>query len=94
MQCDGVIPRIATKNPDMSGVGLQDAEQDPNGGCLSRPVGAQEAVDLSLTDLEVQTVEGVHAPEVLMQIFDVNDGGHPNPLSLDCRLTRVAPRAD
>jgi hypothetical protein len=43
---------------DLTGVGLEHAEDDPHGGGLARPVGADEAEHLAFAHGEREVVEG------------------------------------
>ena len=67
MQCGCVGPRIAAEQADGPGRGAQESEQDTDGCRLPSTVWAEEAVDLSLCDAEIQTVEGTGPSEVLHQ---------------------------
>ena len=57
--------------------GRQDqAQQHPHGGGLAGAVGAEEAVDVALLDLEVEGVDGGDAPEPLGQRLGPQDRAH------------------
>ena len=43
---------------------------------LPRAVRAEEAVDLTLVDGEIKTVKRANIAEMLVQIANVDDGGH------------------
>src|SRR5690606_16706112 len=52
---DGVGPRVAAEHPGGAAVVAQQAEQGTDGRRLAGAVGAEEAVHLAPTDLEVET---------------------------------------
>ena len=60
-----------------AGVGLQDAEHDAHGRGLARPVGADEAVQLTAGDLEAQVVQGDHVAEAPAQSVQGQHSGLP-----------------
>jgi hypothetical protein len=67
MQCGRVAPWIAVQQPSRAGVVTQQAEQDPDGGGLAGPVGAEESVHLTGLDRQVQPVECARPAEGLDQ---------------------------
>ena len=54
----GLLPDVVTQHPGRTAVGLQDGGEDPDGGGLAGPVGAEEAEHPSLLDVEGDPVEG------------------------------------
>ncbi len=60
-----VTPGVQSQHPDGTGIGAQQAQQQPQGGGLAGPVGAQETVHLAGGHVEVQAVQGRHGPEPL-----------------------------
>ena len=76
---------------DLAGVGTDDPETDPHGGRLARAVGAQEAEDLALGDLEGETVEGDGRAEALRDVIDLEAHvAEDSPLSGNTRPGRAA----
>ena len=73
MQLGGVAPGVAPEQPDGAAVGAEQAEEDPDGGGLARPVGAEEAVDLALVHGEVEPVEGGGGAEPLDEAGGLDD---------------------
>ena len=63
MEIDGVDPRVAAKELHRAGVGAQQAQKYPNGGGLSRAVGAEEARHLAVGDRKIEPVERLGLPE-------------------------------
>jgi hypothetical protein len=57
VQRDGVAPRVAAQQPDVAGVGAQQAEQHADRRRLPRAVGPEEPVHLAGRDVEVEAVE-------------------------------------
>jgi hypothetical protein len=74
VQLGGVAPGVAAEQPDLSRVGPQEAEDDPDGGGLAGAVGAEEAVHLAGGDGEVEPVERPRPPEGLDQTRDGDRG--------------------
>ena len=62
---DGVAPRVVAEDGGLAGGGAGEPEQDADGGGLARAVRAEEAVDLTGFDVEVEAVEGVDLAVVL-----------------------------
>ncbi|GAB1824290.1 hypothetical protein HerbRD11066_74540 [Herbidospora sp. RD11066] len=58
----------------MAAVAVEEAEHDPQGGGLPGAVGAEEAVDLSGTHLEIEPVEGADVAEAFGQAVNENGG--------------------
>ena len=63
MQGDRVAPGVAAEQLGPAGVGPQQAQQDPDGGGLAGPVGAEEPVYLAGPHLQVEPVEGRVGPK-------------------------------
>jgi hypothetical protein len=47
MQSDGIAPRVAVEQGDLALVGVEQAEQDPDRGGLTRSVRTHVAVDFA-----------------------------------------------
>jgi len=63
----GLPPRLAAQHAHASAVGPVEPQQDADRGGLTRPVGAEEAVDTARLHGQVQAVKRPEAPEVLNQ---------------------------
>ncbi len=75
VRLDGTVPRVQAEHAHGAGVGPQQTEQDPQGGGLAGPVGAEEAVHLSGTDGQVESVEGAGGAERLLESGDLDGEG-------------------
>ena len=73
VQVGRVLPRVPTEQSHLAGVGAQQAEQDSEGGGLAGAVGAEEAVHLPPSYLQVETVEGERHSEPLHQTSSLHD---------------------
>ena len=71
----GVAARIHAQDPDGPGITAVHAQQDADGGGLARSVGAEESVDLSRLDRQVEAVDGPQSSEDLGQAAHLNGGG-------------------
>ena len=58
MDVDGVAPGVLAEDCDRAGAEPELAEQSADRGRLAGAVGAQEAVDLTGADGQVQSVQG------------------------------------
>ena len=67
VQLDRVAPGVPAEQLGGAGVGAQQSEQDADGGGLPGAVGAEEAVDLTGLDVEVEAVQRVGPAEGLVQ---------------------------
>jgi hypothetical protein len=76
VQGDRVAPGVAAEQLGPAGVGPQQAQQDPDGGGLAGPVGAEEPVYLAGPHLQVEPVEGPGGAEALHQSRDRDRGVH------------------
>jgi hypothetical protein len=63
----GIAPGVAAEHGGLAGVGLEQAEQDPQGGGLARAVRPEEGVHLTGPDGQVQAVQGGRPAERLAQ---------------------------
>jgi hypothetical protein len=81
VQPHGVRPGVGAEERGRTAVGPQQAEQHTDGGGLTRAVRAEEAVDLTGLDREIETVEGTDRAEGLRQGAHVDDRGHGEVLS-------------
>jgi hypothetical protein len=68
MEGDRIAPRIASEQGRRSAVGPKEAEQDADRCRLSRTVRAQESVDLTGRDRELEAVEGAGRTERLYEL--------------------------
>ena len=59
---------------DLAAVGVDQADRHPEAGRLARPVGAEQADDLALVDLEIDPVDHLAAPIPLLQAADFEQG--------------------
>ena len=84
VQRDGVGPRVAAEQPHAAAVGLDQTQQDPDGGRLAGAVGPEEAVHFALAHAQVEAVERPNRAEVLCQIADFDGREH-------CQLTWDSP---
>ncbi len=77
VQGDGVTPGVPAEQHHLAVVTAQQPQQDADRGGLAGTVGAEEAVDLADSDVEVEAVEGRDRTEGLGQAGDVDGaGGH------------------
>ncbi len=74
VQVHGVGPRVAVEQPDLAGIGAQEAQEDPNGRGLAGTVRPDEPVDLAGIDGEVQAVEGTDVAEGLDEARHIDRG--------------------
>ena len=94
MQRDGISPRIAPEQLDVSRVGAQQAEQDSDGRRLAGPVRPEEPVHLSQRDRQIKAVERPGGSERLDQPRCVNRIGHGTyGMASLVRPFRLHPRA-
>ena len=92
----GLAPRVTAEELDVTAAGAHEAEDDPDRRGLARAVGAEEAVHLSGSHVEVEAVEGPDLPEGLGQPLDADDGSgriHRVSLLPPGRETRLRCRA-
>src|SRR5262249_43598137 len=89
VQGDGVGPRIAAEHRSLSAVGLEQAEEHPDGGGLARAVGPEEAVDLPAADCQVQSVERAGLAESLRQPGRLDDVFHASDATLASQTCEV-----
>ena len=82
VEIHAVTPGIAPQELDLPRLGTEQAQQDPDGRGLTRPVGTEEAVNLARLDRQIETVQGAGRSERLDQ-----------PLNGD-RRQLVAPRVE
>jgi len=73
MDVDRVAPGIEPEDARRACVGAEQAEQGPDGRGLPGSVGAEEAVDLTRGDGEVESVEGAEPAELLDQAAHRDD---------------------
>ena len=66
---------VEAGDPGVPGIRSQQRRQDPDGGCLARPVRSQQAVHSALRHGQVQVVERRVAPEALAQAIAGDGGG-------------------
>ncbi len=76
MEFGGVVPGVGAEEAGGAAVGAEHAEQDADGGGLSRPVRAEEAVGLAFVDAQVELVERGHVTEALDEFLGSDDSGH------------------
>lgn len=89
VQGDGVFPRVLAEQLGGAGVGAQEPEQDADGGRLAGAVGAEEAVDLTGVDGEVEAVQCVRAAERLVQSGDGDCLRHDSERTLLSEICEV-----
>src|SRR5699024_6540898 len=76
VQLNGVPDGVDAEDPCGAGGRSQQAEKDADGGGLPGSVRAEEAVDFTRFDGEVEAVQGPHLAVVLDEVLDLDDGGH------------------
>ena len=72
MKCGGVAPRIGAHQGHGARVGLQETEQDPQRGCLARPIRSKEPVNSAFVDVKGQPVKCADGTKGLDDIVEVD----------------------
>ena len=70
----GRLGDVAAVEEDLAAVGVDQADGHPEARGLARPVGAEQADDLALVDVEVDAVDDLAASVPLLQAADFQQG--------------------